>query len=109
MLDRLDDSKKKEVSNMWAQALQEYLKQYDATTRSKEQAEARQKNAQDIYDINRESAIIQAEQTLRNAEENYNNLKQNWQYLGNMWMPWVSATKIQAIWDALTEAKTTLW
>lgn len=109
MLDRLDDSKKKEVSNMWAQALQEYLKQYDATTRTKEQAEARQKNAQDIYDINRESAIIQAEQTLRNAEENYNNLKQNWQYLGNMWMPWVSATKIQAIWDALTEAKTTLW
>ncbi len=109
LFDRLPESKKKEISNKWAEELQRILKEYDSTTRTIEQSEARQKNAQEQYDISRESAIIQAEQNLRRAEQNYDNLKQNWQYLGNMWMPWTSATKIQAIWDALTEAKTTLW
>lgn len=109
LVDRLDDSKKKYVSNLWAQWMQEDLKYYLDTMRTKEQAKARQDINKDLYDINRESSIIQAEQTIRNAEESYNNLKQNWQYLGNLWMPWVSSTKIQAIWDAITEAKTTLW
>lgn len=109
LVDRLDDSKKKYVSNLWAQWMQEDLKYYLDTMRAKDQAGARQDINQQLYDINRESSLIQAEQTIRNAEESYNNLKQNWQYLGNLWMPWVSATKIQAIGDAITEAKTTLW
>ena len=109
LVDRLDDSKKKYVSNLWASWMQEDLKYYLDTMRAKDQAGARQDINQQLYDINRESSLIQAEQTIRNAEESYNNLKQNWQYLGNLWMPWVSATKIQAIGDAITEAKTTLW
>ncbi len=109
LVDRLDDSKKKYVSNLWAQWMQEDLKYYLDTMRAKDQAADRQKINEDLYDINRESSLIQAEQTIRNAEESYNNLKQNWQYLGNLWMPGVSATKIQAIGDAITEAKTTLW
>ena len=109
LVDRLDDSKKKYVSNLWAQWMQEDLKYYLDTMRTKEQAKARQDINKDLYDINRESSLIQAEQTIRNAEESYNNLKQNWQYLGNLWMPGVSSTKIQAIGDAITEAKTTLW
>lgn len=109
LVDRLDDSKKKYVSNLWASWMQEDLKYYLDTMRTKDQAKARQDINKDLYDINRESSLIQAEQTIRNAEESYNNLKQNWQYLGNLWMPWVSSTKIQAIGDAITEAKTTLW
>lgn len=109
LLDRMDDSQKKYVSNLWAQWMQEDLKYYLDTMRAKEQAWARQDINKELYDINRESSLIQAEQTLRNAEESYNNLKQNWQYLGNLWMPWVSSTKIQAIGDAITEAKTQLW
>ena len=109
LVDRLDDSKKKYVSNLWASWMQEDLKYYLDTMRAKDQASARQDINKDLYDINRESSLIQAEQTIRNAEESYNNLKQNWQYLGNLWMPWVSSTKIQAIGDAITEAKTTLW
>lgn len=109
LVDRLDDSKKKYVSNLWASWMQEDLKYYLDTMRTKDQAKARQDINQDLYDINRESSLIQAEQTIRNAEESYNNLKQNWQYLGNLWMPGVSSTKIQAIGDAITEAKTTLW
>lgn len=107
-LDNLSEEKKKEISNRWAEALQEYLRIDTQAKRDLEQAEARQDINQDLYDINRESSLIQAEQTLRNAEESYNNLKQNWQYLGNMWMPGTSSTKIQAIWDAISEAKTTL-
>lgn len=109
LVDRLDDNKKKYVSNLWASWMQEDLKYYLDTMRTKDQAKARQDINQDLYDINRESSLIQAEQTIRNAEESYNNLKQNWQYLGNLWMPGVSSTKIQAIGDAITEAKTTLW
>ena len=108
LLDRMDDSQKKYVSNLWAQWMQEDLKYYLDTMRAKEQAKARQDINKDLYDINRESSLIQAEQTIRNAEESYNNLKQNWQYLGNLGMPWVSSTKIQAIGDAITEAKTQL-
>ena len=109
LVDRLDDSKKKYVSNLWASWMQEDLKYYLDTMRAKDQASARQDINKDLYEINRESSLIQAEQTIRNAEESYNNLKQNWQYLGNLWMPGVSSTKIQAIGDAITEAKTTLW
>ena len=108
LLDRMDDKQKKYVSNLWAQGMQDDIKYYLDTMRTKDQAAARQKNSQELYDINRESSIIQAEQTLRNAEESYNNLKQNWQYLGNMGMPGTSATKIQAIGDAISEAKTQL-
>lgn len=109
LVDRLDDSKKKYVSNLWAQWMQEDLKYYLDTMRAKDQARDIQDINKELYDINRESSLIQAEQTIRNAEESYNNLKQNWQYLGNLWMPGVSSTKIQAIGDAITEAKTTLW
>lgn len=108
LFDRLPENKKKEISNYWAQALQEYLKQYDASMREKEQAEARWKLTDDLHNIEKESWQIQADQTIRNAEQSYENLKQNWQYLWNMGMPGTSATKIQAIGDALTEARTTL-
>lgn len=108
LVDRLDDSKKKYVSNLWASWMQEDLKYYLDTMRAKDQWDERFKISKDLYDINRESSLIQAEQNIRNAEESYNNLKQNWQYLGNLWMPGVSSTKIQAIGDAITEAKTTL-
>lgn len=108
LVDRLDDSKKKYVSNLWASGMQEDLKYYLDTMRAKDQAQARQDINKQIYDIDREGSVIQAEQTIRNAEESYNNLKQNWQYLGNLWMPWVSSVKLQAIGDAITEAKTTL-
>lgn len=108
LYDRLPDEKKKEFSNLWAKELQRVLKEWDATQREIEQADARQQNRKEVYDINREMTLIQADQTLRNAEQSYENLQQNWQYLGNMWMPGTSATKIKAIWDALTEARTTL-
>lgn len=108
LFDRLPENKKKEISNYWAQALQEYLKQYDASMREKEQAEARWKLTDDLHNIEKESWQIQADQTIRNAEQSYENLKQNWQYLWNMGMPGTSSTKIQAIGDALTEARTTL-
>lgn len=108
LVDRLSDSQKKYISNLWAQGMQEDLKYYLDTMRAKDQSKEKFDINKEIYDINRESSIIQAEQNIRNAEESYNNLKQNWQYLGNLWMPGVSSTKIQAIWDAITEAKTTL-
>ena len=106
--DRLPDNKKKEVSNMWAQALQEYLKLWTDYKRDTEYLAKQHWLDEDIYENQHRQATIQMEQTLRKAEEWFNNLKQNWQYLGNMWMPWVSATRIEAIGDAITEAKTTL-
>lgn len=108
LIDRMSEQDRKYLSNMWASGMQEQVKTYLDAMRSKEQAEARQKNAQDLYDINRAQSIIEAQQTLRHSQEQYDNLKQNWQYLGNMWMPGTSATKIQAIGDALKEAQTTL-
>ena len=108
LFDRLPDNKKKERSNLWAQELQRVLKEWDASMREKEQAEARWKLTDDLHNIEKESWQIQADQTIRNAEQSYENLKQNWQYLWNMGMPGTSATKIQAIGDALTEARTTL-
>ena len=84
LLDRMDDSQKKYVSNLWAQGMQEDLKYYLDTMRAKDQARDRQDINEDLYKISRESSLIQAEQTIRNAEESYNNLKQNWQYLGNL-------------------------
>lgn len=109
LLDRMDDSQKKYVSNLWAQWMQEQAKYYLDSMRNKEQAKARQDINEDLYGIQRESSIIQAKQTIRNAQQSYDNLKQNWQYLGNLWMPWVSSTKMDAIWDAISEANTTLW
>ena len=106
--DRLPDSKKKEVSNMWAEALQNYLKLWTDYKRTTEYLDQKHDIDTDLYNNSKRQAEIQMGQTLRHAEEWFNNLKQNWQYLGNMWMPWVSATKMEAIWDAIQEAKTTL-
>lgn len=106
--DRLPDAKKKEVSNMWADALQNYLKLWTDYKRTTEYLDKKHDIDTDLYNNSKRQAEIQMGQTLRHAEEWFNNLKQNWQYLGNMWMPWVSATKMEAIWDAIQEAKTTL-
>lgn len=108
LFDRLPDNKKKEVSNKWAEALQEYLKLWTDYKRTTEYLDKKHDIDTDLYENSKRQAEIQMGQTLRHAEEWFNNLKQNWQYLGNMWMPWVSATKIDAIWDAINEAKTTL-
>ena len=108
LIDRMDEKERKYLSNMWASGMQDQVKTYLDAMRSKDQAEARQKNAQELYDINRAQSLIEAQQTLRHSQEQYDNLKQNWQYLGNMWMPGTSQTKINAIGDALKEAQTTL-
>jgi len=107
-MDREDNATRKRLSNEWDADMQDKVKAVLDTRRTEDQAKERFDISKEIYDINRESSIIQAEQNIRNAEESYNNLKQNWQYLGNLGMPGVSATKIQAIGDAITEAKTTL-
>lgn len=106
--DRLPDNKKKEVSNYWAEALQEYLKLWTDYKRTTEYLDKKHDIDTDLYKNSKRQAEIQMGQTLRHAEESFNNLKQNWQYLGNMWMPWISATRMEAIWDAIQEAKTTL-
>ena len=106
--DRLPDNKKKEVSNMAAKELQEYLKLWTDYKRDTEYLDKKHDIDTDLYKNSKRQAEIQMGQTLRHAEEWVNNLMQNWQYLGNMGMPWVSATKLKAIWDAITEAKTTL-
>lgn len=109
LIDRMDEQERKYLSNMWAAGMQKQVKTYLDAMRSKDQAEAMQEKNQELYDINRAQSLIEAQQTLRHSQEQYDNLKQNWQYLGNMWMPWTSATKIQAIGDSLKEAQTTLW
>lgn len=109
LIDRMDEQERKYLSNMWAAGMQKQVKTYLDAMRSKDQAEAMQEKNQELYDINRAKSLIDAQQTLRHSQEQYDNLKQNWQYLGNMWMPWTSATKIQAIGDSLKEAQTTLW
>ena len=109
LIDRMSDAEKKRISNEWAQDMQDKVKYYLDSMRTKEQAEDKWTTQEELYNINRASSIIQAEQTLRNAQESYDNLKQNWQYLGNMGMPWTSSVKIQAIWDSIKEAQTTLW
>ena len=76
--------------------------------RMMDQERERQGLKKEAHDIDQAMWEIQTTQSLRNAEESYNNLKQSWQYLGNMGMPGVSKTKIDAIGDAITEAKTQL-
>lgn len=109
LIDRMSEQDRKYLSNMWASGMQEQVRTYLDAMRSKDQAEAIQEKNKELYDINRAKSLIEAEQTLRHSQEQYDNLKQNWQYLGNMGMPWTSAVKIEAIWDALKEAQTTLW
>lgn len=108
LIDRMDEDDRKYLSNMWAAGMQKQVKTYLDAMRSKEQAEDIQAKNKELYDINRAKSLIEAQQTLRHSQEQYDNLKQNWQYLGNMWMPGVSQTKIDAIGDALKEAQTTL-
>ena len=50
LVDRLDDSKKKYVSNLWAQGMQEDLKYNLDTMRTKDQAKERQDLNQQIYE-----------------------------------------------------------
>ena len=108
LIDWMTEDDKKYISNLWDKWMQDLVKTYLDNKRQQGQVQARQDIDTDLYNINRESSLIQASQTLRHARESYDNLKQNWQYLGNMWMPWVSATKIQAIGDAINEAEMTL-
>ena len=55
-----------------------------------------------------EQEAIQYGQELRQAKEQVNNLIQNWEYLGNMGMPGLSKTKLQAVSDSIKEAETSL-
>lgn len=107
-VDGMTEEQKKMVSNLWAAGMQDVAKYYLDQTRVGDQITAQQDIKKQLHDIDMEEFAIQTGQTLRNAEESYNNLKQNWQYLGNLWMPWVSSTKIQAIGDCISEAKTQL-
>ena len=107
-IDGMNESQKKQVSNLWASWMQDLAKYYLDSMRNADQLTHKQDIKQELHDIDMEQFAIQTWQQLRNAEEAYNNLQQNWQYLGNMWMPWVSSTKIKAIWDAIWEAKTQL-
>ena len=47
---------------------------------------------------------IQSSQRIRNAEQQVKNLKQNISYLWSMWMPWISATKLDAVQWQIAEA-----
>lgn len=109
LADRMSETQKKELSNKWAQGMQDDVKTVLDAKRDEEQLKAVQDIKEKLHDNSMEQFAIQTEQTIRNAEESYNNLKQNWQYLGNLGMPWTSSTKIQAIGDCITEAKTQLW
>lgn len=107
-VDQMSDAEKKKISNMWAQALQDYIKTWVDENREKEYREDLYGKAKDLRDIQVEQEAIQYWQQLRQAEEQVNNLMQNWEYLGNMWMPWLSKVKLQAVSDSIKEANTSL-
>ena len=107
-VDQMSDAEKKKISNMWAQALQNYIKQYADSNYEKDYREKMYGLAQDMRDIQTQQEAIQYGQQLRQAEEQVNNLMQNWEYLWNMGMPGLSKTKLQAISDSIKEANTSL-
>ena len=107
-VDQMSDAEKKKISNMWAQALQDYIKTWVDENREKEYREDLYGKAKDLRDIQVEQEAIQYWQQLRQAEEQVNNLMQNWEYLGNMWMPGLSKVKLQAVSDSIKEANTSL-
>lgn len=107
-VDQMSDAEKKKISNMWAQALQNYIKQYVDSQTELEYRQWMFDKAKDLRDIQQQQETIQYWQQLRQAEEQVNNLMQNWEYLWNMWMPWLSKTKLQAISDSIKEANTSL-
>lgn len=108
LVDQMPEEEKKRISNEWAKGMQDKVKYKLDREIEKQDMGDIQKMKEALHKNDMSQFKIQTEQTLRNAEEQYNNLKQNWQYLGNMWMPGTSATKIQAIGDCITEAKTQL-
>lgn len=107
-VDQMSDAEKKKISNMWAQALQNYIKQYADSKYQQDYIEKQYGLAKDMRRIQEQQEDIQFGQQLRQAEEQVNNLMQNREYLWNMWMPWLSKTKLQAISDSIKEANTSL-
>ena len=107
-IDRMSEADRKRISNEWAKWMQDEVRTTLDYRRMMDQERERQGLKKEAHDIDQAMWEIQTAQSLRNAEESYNNLKQSWQYLGNMGMPGVSKTKIDAIGDAITEAKTQL-
>lgn len=107
-VDQMSDEEKKYISNMWAQALQNYIKTWVDENVEKEYREKQRDLAQDMRDIQTQQEEVQYWQQLRQAKEQVNNLMQNWEYLWNMGMPGLSKTKLQAISDSITEAETSL-
>lgn len=108
LVDQMPEEEKKRLSNEWAKGMQDNVKYKLDREIQKQDAADIQAMKTALHNNDMSQFKIQTEQTLRNAEESYNNLKQNWQYLGNLGMPWTSATKIQAIGDCISEAKTQL-
>jgi len=107
-VDQMSDAEKKKISNMWANALQDYIKTYADSNYEKDYREKMYGLAQDMRDIQTQQEAIQYWQQLRQAEEQVNNLMQNWEYLWNMGMPGLSKTKLQAVSDSIKEANTSL-
>ena len=107
-VDQMSDAEKKKISNMWANALQDYIKTWVDENREKEYREDLYGKAKDLRDIQVEQEAIQYWQQLRQAEEQVNNLMQNWEYLWNMGMPGLSKVKLQAVSDSIKEANTSL-
>lgn len=107
-VDQMSDAEKKKISNMGANALQDYIKTYADSTYEKDYREKMYGLAQDMRDIQTQQEAIQYGQQLRQAEEQVNNLMQNWEYLWNMGMPGLSKTKLQAVSDSIKEANTSL-
>lgn len=107
-VDQMSDAEKKKISNMGANALQDYIKTYADSTYEKDYREKMYGLAQDMRDIQTQQEAIQYWQQLRQAQEQVNNLMQNREYLWNMGMPGLSKTKLQAVSDSIKEANTSL-
>ena len=107
-VDQMSDAEKKKISNMWAKALQDYIKQYADSNYEKDYREKMYGLAKDMRGIQTQQEAIQYGQQLRQAQEQVDNLMQNWEYLWNMGMPGLSKTKLQAISDSIKEANTSL-
>lgn len=107
-VDQMSDAEKKKISNMGANALQDYIKTYADSTYEKDYREKMYGLAQDMRGIQTQQEAIQYWQQLRQAQEQVNNLMQNWEYLWNMGMPGLSKTKLQAVSDSIKEANTSL-
>lgn len=113
LIDWMTDAEKKQLDMIYGNDLNakaEYVRQ---AKRTQEYLTSQRDLTLQIKDLEWNILEIQASQRLRDAQKNVDNLIQNVNYLWQMWMPWVSATKLNAatkmIWDAqkkFTELKT---